>query len=49
MLKKLGIIFLLFLLAEILPVCAMIKKEGSTSTSGQKTRASYYDFLDILI
>jgi len=49
MLRKLGIIFLLFLLAGILPACAMIKKEGSTSASGQKSRASYYDFADILI
>src|SRR4030042_5422633 len=49
MIGRLGIIFLLSLLSGILPACATIKKEGSTSASGQKSRASYYDFTDILI
>jgi len=49
MFRKLGIIFLLFLLSGSLLSCATVKTEGSTSASGQKSRASYYDFADILI
>jgi hypothetical protein len=49
MFRKFGIIFLLFLLSGSLLSCATVKTEGSTSASGQKARASYYDFADILI
>ena len=49
MFRKLEIIFLLFLLSGGLLSCAMVKTEGATSASGQKSSASYYDFADILI
>ena len=47
--KRLTAVFLLFFLFSVLSACATTKKEGAPSSTEQTSRASYYDFEDILI
>jgi hypothetical protein len=47
--RILGVAVILFLLALMLPGCMTAQKGGTSSVSDKGTRASYYDFDDILI
>jgi hypothetical protein len=47
--RRLTVVFLLFFLFSVLSACATTKREGAPSSTGQTSRASYYDFEDVMI